>query len=133
MLVLDTLEIEALVSMVSQVASGESQLCQSALMWLAVNQMRQSHGRRTLSEICDSIRVLCGGRSGPSLSRPALQEERVASLRQRARSVLLAQEVDPTFGACRVHRHDECPDWSQIVSPSALIGPFFFYPAQAGA
>ena len=51
----------------------------------------------------------------------------LAGLRKRARSVLMAQEADPTFGADRVHRHDDWPDWSQLVSPSALIGPFFFY------
>lgn len=130
MLVLDRQEIEALASMVSRVAPRESQLCQSALMWLAINQTRDSHGRRTLAEICESLADLRRDKGDSADSRPVLEEEGVVGLRRRAKSVLLAQEADPTFGACRVHRHDECPDWSELVSPSALIGPFFFYPAR---
>ena len=129
MLVLDRQEIDALAAMVSRVAPRESQLCQSALMWLAVNQMRQSCGRKTLAEICESLGVprRCSAESAPS--RSAVVEEGLSALRQRARSVLLAQEADPTSGACRMHRHDECPAWSEHVLPLALIGPFFFYPA----
>lgn len=127
MLVRDTREVEALASMVWRLAPEESRLCQSALMWLAVNQVRHCQGR-SLSEICDGLLAVGRGhlvRAAP----PQPDHPGYDRLCKQAEAVLQAQVADPTFGACRVHRHDECPQWSRRLMPSALIGPFFFYPA----
>ena len=37
------------------------------------------------------------------------------------------EEVDPTVGATRFHRHDDWPEWAESSEPVALIGNWFFY------
>ncbi|MCP5083210.1 MAG: hypothetical protein GY948_16095 [Alphaproteobacteria bacterium] len=34
---------------------------------------------------------------------------------------------DPTNGATRFHRHDQCPGWSLNLQPCALLGPHLYY------
>ncbi len=34
---------------------------------------------------------------------------------------------DPTNGATRFHRHDQCPGWAEKMQPCALLGPYLYY------
>ena len=34
---------------------------------------------------------------------------------------------DPTNGATRFHRHDHCPEWSETLQASALLGSYIYY------
>lgn len=118
-------ESEALASAVWSLAGGESRLCQLALMWLVVNQRRVSGGADSLLEICRRLRESELAQSCDSNNTN--DTEASSQMVEMARSVLLEEAVDPTFGAWRVHHHTECPEWSAGLVPTALIGPFLFY------
>lgn len=58
---------------------------------------------------------------------------RAAHLETRFKSLSIVAAVfaglyeDPTHGATRFHRHDQCPDWSRNLRPCALLGPYLYY------
>ncbi len=41
--------------------------------------------------------------------------------------ILAGLYEDPTNGATRFHRHDQCPGWSKNLQPCALLGPYIYY------
>lgn len=118
-------ESEVLASTVWALAPEECALCQLALMWLAVNKKRISRGSSSLIEVCQSLKD--SDLVPPSRLQGTNDADAYGRLVEMARSVLLGETMDPTFGAWRAHRHTESPSWSQGLYPTALVGPFLFY------
>ncbi len=56
-----------------------------------------------------------------SASEPCLESLSIAA------GVFAGLYEDPTHGATRFHRHDQCPAWSKTLEASALLGPYVYY------
>jgi hypothetical protein len=110
---------------------NESQEAQLALAFFA---------RNLLNRTCLDDKVCCQRMlslaSGPM---PTLDMEDKVQLQGMGNSLKLlrlafaGELADPTGGAIRAHRHDECPAWADRAWPTSLIGPWIFYRAPEGA
>jgi len=118
-------ESEALASTVWRLAASESRLCHLALMYLVLNQRNMAGGAESLIQVCG--RLMESDLAGEAVSEGTNDSESYGKLVEMARSVLLGELVDPTFGAWRAHRHSVSPTWSEHLAPTALIGPYLFY------
>ena len=145
-------EVIDLADLVWRFAGEEPVQAQVALAWLAKNRsvaarkFAARHGRdhpvfgdgsvaaACRSIVSESIVFRWSGEEVVTAKKAAPSNEN----RKFSRAIAIAWGVlngdypDPTTNAIKFHRHDHSPLWSRQAEPSALIGAYFYYPAQSG-
>jgi len=134
----DLAKILSLAAVLSRLSKNEPRNSLVALAWTIRNRQKNRHKtiRRSRSGIIgmfyhDSISH--AGRLVTVRSWNILAFLRSGIDKNYCRSLTIAsqvwsgEEVDPTVGATRFHRHDDWPEWAEKSEPVALIGNWFFY------
>jgi len=134
----DLAKILSLAAVLSRLAKNESRNTLVALAWTIRNRQKNRQKTTTLARsgiagIFYHDSISHAGRLVTVRSWNILAFLRSGIDKNYCRSLTIAsqvwsgEEVDPTVGATRFHRHDDWPDWAENSEPVALIGNWFFY------
>jgi hypothetical protein len=138
MYLLDLVKILSLAALLTSMSKSESRSSLVALAWTLRN--REKFRRETLKSTNSGFSYLFYHESISHTGRPVIvrswnilaflkfgRDENYFRSLAIASLVWSGEEVDPTVGSTRFHRHDDWPDWADKSEPVALIGNWFFY------